>query len=133
MFRLSTQNYIPRSTENLRIMLKVFCSIFKTASFSVNISTLMMNAAIFFPLYSTILHWLAAGSDELKAGGESDLKLKHNYTPSLSTQGLYSRQNLIPSHINITLGRQNELTDCCVSSLWPRQSNFPCHCNSIRV
>ena len=47
--------------------------------------TLMMNAAIFFPLYSTILHWLAAGSVELKAGGESDLKLKHNYTPSLST------------------------------------------------
>lgn len=65
--------------------------------------TLMMNAAIFFPLYSAILHWLAAGSDGLKAGGESDLKLKHNYTPSLSNGG-YSRQNLIPSHINITLG-----------------------------
>ena len=64
--------------------------------------TLMMNAAIFFPLYSAILHWLAAGSVEVKAGGESDLKLKHNYTPSLGKG--YSRQNLIPSHINITLG-----------------------------
>ena len=49
--------------------------------------TLMMNAAIFFALYSTILHWLAAGSDDVKAGGESDLKLKHKYTSSVSNGG----------------------------------------------
>ena len=42
--------------------------------------TLMTNEAIFFPLYSTILHSLAAGSDDEKGGGESDLKLKHNYS-----------------------------------------------------
>ena len=42
--------------------------------------TLMTNEAIFFPLYSTILHSLAVGSDDVKGGGDRDLKLKHNYT-----------------------------------------------------
>ena len=48
-----------------------------------------MNAAIFFPLYSAILHWLAAGSVEVMGGGggDSDLELKHNYTPSHGSDG----------------------------------------------
>ena len=42
--------------------------------------TLMTNEAIFFPLYSTILHSWAVGSDDGQGGGDRDLKLKHNYS-----------------------------------------------------
>ena len=55
----------------------------------------MTNEAIFFPLYSTILHSFAVGSDDEKGGGERDLKLKHNY--------FHSCQKLIKLAINFTL------------------------------
>ena len=40
----------------------------------------MQKEATIFPLYSTMLHSLAAGSEEVKGGGLSDLKLKYNYS-----------------------------------------------------
>ena len=40
----------------------------------------MVKEAILLPRYSTRLHSLAAGSDEVKGGGLSDLKLKYNYS-----------------------------------------------------
>ena len=55
----------------------------------------MTNEAIFFPLYSTILHSLAVGSLDEKGGGDSDLKLKHNY--------FHSCQKLIKLPINFSL------------------------------
>lgn len=58
----------------------------------------MMNAAIFFPLYSTILHWLAAGSEDIKGGGERDLKLKHNYSPQPVMAALFTSKLDPQSH-----------------------------------
>ena len=69
--------------------------------------TLMTKDAIFFPLYSTILHSFAVGSDDEKGGGERDLKLKHNY--------FHSCQKLIKLAINFPLVPASKLSICGLS------------------